>query len=80
MLYQRTPSRKEIDFIGPRLAPVAIEGKYTDAGRWAGEAVTVNASEHLGVLATRTVLDTSATTETGAWAVPASFLAYCIDI
>lgn len=80
VLYQRTPSRKEIDFIGPRLSPVAIEAKYTDTGRWASEAVTVNASEHEGVLATRGVLDTSAATSQSAWAVPASFLAYSIDI
>ncbi len=80
VLYERTPTRKEIDFVGPRLTPVALEGKYTDGGRWAGEAATVNASEHLGVLATRAVLDTSATTGRGAWAVPASFLAYCIDV
>ncbi|MGQ0630037.1 MAG: ATP-binding protein [Sporichthyaceae bacterium] len=80
VLYERTPSRKEIDFAGPRLSPVAIEGKYTDGGKWAGEAATVNASGHLGVLATRAVLDTSATTARGTWAVPASFLAYSIDV
>jgi predicted AAA+ superfamily ATPase len=30
VLFERTPTRKEIDFVGHRLAPVAFEGKYTD--------------------------------------------------
>lgn len=80
VLYQRTATRKEIDFVGPRLTPVALEGKYTDTGNWVGDAATVNASEHAGVLATRTVLDTSASTAARAWAVPASLLAYSIDL
>lgn len=80
ILYERTPTRKEIDFVGPGLAPVALEGKYTDGGRWAGESATVNASRHSGVLATRGVLDTTAQTDGASWAVPASFLAYSIDL
>lgn len=79
VLYERTPTRKEIDFVGPGLSPVAIEGKYTDTGTWVGESATVNASPYAGVLATRSVLDTSATTSDRAWAVPAAFLAYTVD-
>ncbi|MCG2801391.1 MAG: AAA family ATPase [Cellulomonas sp.] len=79
VLYERTPARKEIDFVGPALTPVAIEGKYTDSGTWVGDAATVNASAHAGVLATRSVLDTSAVTPDKAWAIPAAFLAYSID-
>ena len=79
VLYERTPTRKEIDFVGPTLFPVALEGKYTDTGGWVGHSATVNASRYAGVLATREVLDTSATTPTQAWAVPASFIAYTID-
>jgi predicted AAA+ superfamily ATPase len=78
LFYARTPTKKEIDFVGPDLEPVAIEGKYTGTGRWLGEAITVNASKWRGVLATRTVLDTSPTPGI-AWAVPASFLAYSMD-
>lgn len=80
VLYERTPTRTEIDFVGPRLSPIAIEAKYSDTGGWAGEAATVNASEHHGLLATRGVLDTTATAPGTAWAVPAAFLAYSIDI
>jgi predicted AAA+ superfamily ATPase len=79
VLFERTPTRKEIDFVGSALEPVAIEGKYTDGGHWVGESATVNASTHWGVLATRSVLDTSATTGAASWAVPAGMLAYCID-
>lgn len=79
VLYERTPARKEIDFVGPRLHPVALEGKYTDSHRWRSESATVNASRYAGVLATRSVLDTSATDPARAWAVPASFIAYSVD-
>ena len=79
VLYERTPARKEIDFVGPSMFPVAVEGKYTDTHRWRSESATVNASRYAGVLATRSVLDTSAASSDQAWAVPASMLAYCID-
>ena len=76
LFYHRTPTRKEIDFVSDRLSGVAIEGKYTDTGRWASESATVNASEWDGILATRSVLNHSGT---DAWAVPAAVLAYLID-
>ncbi|MEX1008641.1 MAG: hypothetical protein WD271_12470 [Acidimicrobiia bacterium] len=78
LFYARTPSRKEIDFVGARLDPVAVEGKYVESDRWARAAATVNASHWSGILATRNVLDMSAE-GTGAWAVPAGLLAYAID-
>ena len=76
LFYLRTPSRKEIDFVGEPLAGAAVEGKYIETGRWAREAATVNASEFLGILTTRNVLDCSAE---GAWAVPAAIFAALID-
>lgn len=76
LFYARTPSRKEIDFVGEPLAGVALEGKYTEGGRWKGDAATVEASEWDGILLTRTVLDTSSS---GAWAVPAGLFAYLVD-
>lgn len=79
VLYERTPTRKEIDFTGAVLGDVALEGKYTDGGKWVGESATVNASSYAGVLATRSVLDTSAADASEAWAIPAGMLAYCID-
>jgi predicted AAA+ superfamily ATPase len=79
VLYARTPTRKEIDFVGPELDPVAIEAKYADGDRWRGAASTINASTFAGVLGTRTVLDTSAAGPEQSWAVPAALLAYVID-
>lgn len=76
LFYVRTPSRKEIDFVAADLAGVAVEGKYTEDGRWARASATVNASEWDGILTTRNVLDT---TGPRAWAVPAAFLGYCLD-
>jgi len=76
LFYVRTPTRKEIDFVAADLAGVALEGKYTEDGRWVRESATVNASEWDGILATRNVLDTQGP---NAWAVPAAFLAFCID-
>ncbi len=76
LFYIRTATRKEIDFVAADLAGVAVEGKYTEGGRWLREAQTVNASEWDGILATRNVL---ATDGPDAWAVPAAFLAYAAD-
>lgn len=76
LFYVRTPSRKEIDFVGEALAGAAVEAKYVETGRWAREAATVNASDLLGVLTTRNVLDC---TSERAWAVPAAILAALVD-
>ncbi|MGH3519698.1 MAG: ATP-binding protein [Haloechinothrix sp.] len=76
--FHRTDTGSEIDFVGANLAGAAVEGKYTEGGKWAGAARTVNASTWAGVLATRNVLDTSAASGR-AWAVPAAMLAYLID-
>lgn len=78
LFYLRTPTRKEVDFVGETLAGAAVEGKYTERGRWLREAATVNASGYRGVLCTRSVLDTSAGAG-AAWAVPACILAVLID-
>lgn len=77
LFFQRTPSRKEIDFLAEALGGAAIEGKYIESGRWRGEAATVDASPWNGILVTRNVLDTS--DKERAWAVPAGILAYLID-
>lgn len=76
LFYVRTPTRKEIDFVARPLAGVAIEGKYTEGGKWRGEAATVIASDWFGILATRNVLDLS---QDDAWAVPAGLLMYAVD-
>ncbi len=78
VLYWKTKTRNEIDFVSEALAGAAIEGKYTEGGGWAGETATVNAAAWAGILATRNVLDTSADGD-DAWAVPAAFVTYLID-
>ncbi|MGH3297789.1 MAG: AAA family ATPase [Trebonia sp.] len=77
IFYHRTPTRKEIDFVGEPLAGAAVEGKYVETGRWRGEAMTVEASAWTGVLTTRNVLDCSDPDRS--WAVPACLLAVLID-
>ena len=76
LFYVRTPTRKEIDFVGEPLAGTAIEGKYVESGKWAREAATVNASEYRGILTTRNVLDCGSDR---AWAIPAAILAALAD-
>jgi predicted AAA+ superfamily ATPase len=78
LFYVRTPTRKEIDFVGAELAGAAVEGKYTDGGGWKGDARTVDASTYRGILTTRSVLNTTAGPE-GVWAVPAALLAAPVD-
>ncbi|MCL2091604.1 MAG: AAA family ATPase [Micrococcales bacterium] len=77
LFYERTPARKEIDFVSEELGGAAIESKYTETGRWRSEAATVNTSPWHGILATRNVLDTS--DDDSAWAVPTAFLAWLLD-
>jgi uncharacterized protein len=77
IFYYRSPTRKEIDFVGEPLAGTAVEGKYVETGRWRGEAATVEASSWSGILTTRNVLDCA---EPGrSWAVPAGILAALVD-
>lgn len=55
VLYHRSRTRAEIDFVGRRLGGVAIESKYADAttGR---DAQTLRASPWQGVIASRSVV------------------------
>lgn len=57
VMYQRTPTKKEIDFVGPWLEGLPYEGKYTE-GAWLREAQTAaKAYEGRCVLATRNVVE-----------------------
>ncbi|MGA9876127.1 MAG: AAA family ATPase [Solirubrobacteraceae bacterium] len=73
VMYQRTAS-KEVDFCGPRFGKLGFEGKYVDSG-WKREARTVRAALGAGVLATRSLLETSG----DVWAVPAPFIAWMLN-
>jgi uncharacterized protein len=76
VLYVRTPSRGEIDFVSEALNGVALEGKYTQGGGWRRDARGVRASSFNGILTTRNVLDCA---DADAWAVPAATLAALLD-
>lgn len=73
VMYQKTAG-KEVDFCGPRIGRLGFEGKYVDSG-WKREALTVRAAFGAGVLATRSLLDTS----NDVWAVPAPIVAWMLN-
>ncbi len=74
VMHARTSARKEVDFVGPLLGNLGIEGKYVD-DRWRQEALTVRSQFPRGVLATRSIFDLSREV----WAVPASMLAWLLS-
>lgn len=71
VMYERTPTGREIDFVGAEQVPT--ESKYVERS-WRGEARTVAAAHGRGILATRNVLDTQG----HVWAVPACILAWLL--
>jgi predicted AAA+ superfamily ATPase len=56
LLYYRGSTGSEIDFVGRRLAPMAIESKYVDDGRWGRTQQTFKASPWSAIVATRSVV------------------------
>ena len=75
VLYHRTRTRKEIDFVGPELGGWAIESKYVD-GRWRRDAQTLRASRWLGIVATRSEINLD---DPDVLALPAALLAWLLD-
>ncbi len=75
VLHHRTPTRKEIDFVGPGFGDLAIESKYVDGERWRKAARTMRASRWRGVMATRSALDLS---DPELLAVPTAVLVWLI--
>jgi predicted AAA+ superfamily ATPase len=79
VMFERTPSRAEIDFVGSRLG-VPFESKYVD-GPWRRFARTLRAGGRGGILATRTVIELE--DRSGAspvWAVPVGILAWLLEV
>lgn len=77
VMYERTSSEAEIDFVGPELG-VAFEGKYVD-GPWRRSAQTIRARYERGIMVTRTVLDLDERTGTKrVWAVPAGIVGWLL--
>jgi len=75
VMYERTPTGAEIDYVGPRLG-VAFGCKYTD-GAWRKQALTIKARHGRGVILTRSPLLTGP--HEPVWALPASILAWLIE-
>ena len=75
VLFHRTRTRREIDFVGPEFGGCAIESKYVD-GRWRRDAQTLQASCWRGILATRTELNLD---DPEVAAIPAAMLAWLLD-
>ena len=79
--YARTSGDREVD-LGPVTVPsangpvatVPLESKWVDQG-WKGEARTIDAKFRRGILATKSVLDTTG----DIWAVPAPLLALLLQ-
>jgi predicted AAA+ superfamily ATPase len=71
VMYERTATGTEIDFVGAHQIPV--ESKYVERN-WKSEARTVAAAHGRGILATRNVLDTDG----DVWAVPACIVAWLL--
>ena len=76
LLYYRSKTNREIDFVGRDLGDIAIESKYVDGG-WRGTAGrTIGASRWKGIVATRTEIDLD---DPDLMAVPTAVLAWLID-
>lgn len=74
VLYHRTPTNQEIDFVGGDQPLTPVESKYVD-GHWRRAAQSMRAAFGHGVIATRSVLDLDG----DVWAVPAPLLALVLD-
>jgi uncharacterized protein len=74
LLYYRSRTRAEIDFVGPAFAETCVESKFVDRG-WGRAFQTIEASgRRAGVVATRSGTRRHA----GGWALPAGLVAYLI--
>jgi hypothetical protein len=74
VMYERTDTGAEIDFVGPDLE-IPFECKYTD-DNWRREALTMKARHGHGVMVTRSPLLTGP--DEPIWAIPAAILAWLL--
>lgn len=70
LMYHRSASRSEIDFVGRGLRQVAIESKYTDDA-FGRAAQTIQASQWQGIIASRSAVVWGETADV----LPAPFVA-----
>lgn len=74
MLFYRSRTNAEIDFVSPEFKTLAFESKYVDAN-WGRELQTIKASGWYGILATRSGIDRGPT----AWALPSPVVALLLS-
>lgn len=74
MMYYRSKTNSEIDFVGRGLAPVAAESKYVDDDRWGGARQTFAPTPWNGIIASRSATHW----EEGLSVLPAPVLALLI--
>ena len=74
VMYERTETESEIDFVGPEL-DIPFECKYTDAS-WRREAQAMRARYGRGVMVTRSPLLVGE--QDAIWAIPASLVAWLL--
>jgi uncharacterized protein len=78
VMYERTSSDAEVDFVGPELG-IAFEGKYVD-GPWKRAAQTMRSRGEGGAMVTRTVLDLDDRDERKrVWAIPAGIVGWLLQ-
>jgi predicted AAA+ superfamily ATPase len=70
VLYYRSATDSEIDFVGSSLGEIAVESKYVD-DRWIRALQTIHASPWFGIVASRSGLEW----RDDAWVLPAPILA-----
>jgi predicted AAA+ superfamily ATPase len=71
LLYYRSSTGSEIDFVGRRLGSIAIESKYVDDGRWGRTEQTFKATPWSGIVASRSIVQWEARISV----IPAALLA-----
>ena len=76
VLYHRSGTGAEIDYVGRDFGGVAIESKYVDGGWRRSAGRTLAASRWRGVVATRSEIDLE---DPGLCAVPTALLAWLLD-
>lgn len=77
VMYERTASNAEIDFVGPDLE-LAFEAKYVD-GPWRRASQTMRSRYRRGAMVTRTVLELSEAGEGNrVWAIPAGIVGWLL--
>ena len=74
VLFHRTGSDREVDFVSGQLEVTPLEVKYSDRP-WRRDAQTLRSALGSGIVCTRSVLDLA----DDVWAVPAAFVAALID-